>query len=47
MEQIYVATPFHRDKCGMADLGKDVFYEDLRYLEATEARSTAFTERTK
>ena len=41
------AEEFYRAKCGMTDLGKDIFYEDLRYLEMTEARSSAFLERTK
>ena len=38
------AENFYRDRCGMTDLGRDFFYEDLRYLEMTEAQSSAFTE---
>ena len=41
------AEEFYRTKCGMADLGKDFFYEDLRYLEMTEAESSVFTEGTE
>ncbi len=47
LHSLLQAEDFYRDKCGMVDLGRDIFYEDLRYLEMTEAQSTAFTERTK
>lgn len=41
------AESFYHDRCGMTDLGKDIFYEDLHYLEMTEAQSAAFTEGTE
>ena len=47
LHSLLQAEDFYRDKCGMVDLGTDIFYEDLCYLEMTEARSITFTERTK
>ena len=47
LHSLLQAENFYRDKCGMSDLGRDIFYEDLRYLEMTEAQSAAFTERTR
>ena len=41
------AEEFYRTKCGMADLGRDIFYEDLRYLEMTAVMSDAFIEGTE
>jgi len=39
------AENFYRDKCGMTDLGEDVNYENLRYLEMTGAQAQALRER--
>ena len=41
------AEDFYRSRCGMTDLGRDIFYEDLCYLEMTAAESDAFIEGTE
>jgi len=41
------AASFYRDKCGMADLGIDSNYENLRYFEMSGIRASDFARRYK
>lgn len=39
------AEGFYRNKCGMTDLGEDLNYEGLRYLEMTSVKAQSFLDK--